>query len=48
MVVEFSQDVPQDVLITFDFFYESSSRKLGTVPAVVLGSNAVRANFPGE
>ena len=48
MIVEFPRELPRDVLITFDFFYESTVKRLGTVPVVVLGPKTVRANFTGK
>ena len=48
MIVEFPRDLPKDVLVTFDFYYESTAKRIATVPAVALGPSTVRANFPGE
>ena len=47
MVIEFPRDLPV-LLITLDFFYESTAKKFGSVPVVVLGPRAVRAKFPGK
>jgi len=46
-VIEYPRDLPV-LLITLDFFYESTVKKLGSVPVVVLGPRAVRAKFPGN
>ncbi len=47
-MVEFPRELPRDVLITFDFYYENSFKKLAAVPTVILGPRAVKANFIGE
>ena len=46
-MIEYPRDLPV-LLITLDFFYESTVKKLGSVPVVVLGPRAVRAKFPGN
>lgn len=48
MVVEFPRELPRDVLVTFDFYYENTFKKLGTVPTVILGPRVVKAKFIGE
>ena len=49
MVVEFPRDLPQHVLVTFDFYLELTAvKRFATVPTVVLGPRTVRANFPGQ
>jgi len=46
-VIEYPRDLPV-LLITLDFFDESTVKKLVSVPVVVLGPRAVRAKFPGN
>lgn len=47
VVIEFPRDLPA-LLVTLDFYYESTGKKLGSVPVVILGPKTVRAKFPGK
>lgn len=46
-MIEFPRDLPA-LLVTLDFYYESTGKKLGSVPVVILGPKTVRAKFPGK
>ena len=48
VVIEFPRDLPRDVLITLEFYYENTAKRLGTVPVVLLGPRTVKANFVGK
>lgn len=48
VVVEFQREFPHGVLITFNFYYSSTGKKVSTIPTVALGPHTVKARFPGK
>lgn len=48
VIVEFQREFPRGVLVTFNFYYSCTGKKVSTIPTVSLGPHTVKAKFPGK